>query len=77
MAEGQGEVILHSDSANSTSVPTGKLASLDIQQHDLFFCLVVNIVPVNPTVSSQLVDPRSVYKHYNPFDLVSLAQQVT
>lgn len=39
--------------------------------------LIMFLVPVDPSVSSQLVDPRSVYKHYNPYDLVSLAQQVS
>lgn len=33
-------------------------------------------VPRDDQVTQQLVDPRGVYKHYDPYDLVSLAQQV-
>ena len=34
------------------------------------------VVPRDAGISQQLVDPRSVYKHYSPYDLVSLAQEV-
>lgn len=34
------------------------------------------VVPRDAGISQQLVDPRSVYKHYSPYDLISLAQEV-
>lgn len=33
-------------------------------------------VPISADVSTQLVDPRSVRRHNDPYDLVTLAQQV-
>ena len=33
-------------------------------------------MPTSADVGTQLVDPRSVRRHNDPFDLVTLAQQV-